>query len=84
MLKVISLLVAAVIVFKIDYSSVKTGKKRERRVYMAFFAISLGLLMLHILDVQIPYVVHGIGEIYHPIFESFNQRLDQHQSYKMN
>ncbi|QHS21722.1 hypothetical protein GWK91_01610 [Virgibacillus sp. MSP4-1] len=82
MLKAISLLVAAAIVFKFDYSSIKSGKKRERRVYMAFYAISLGLLMLHILDVQIPYIVHGIGDIYHPIFESFNQRLDQHQSLK--
>ncbi|SET55225.1 hypothetical protein SAMN05421676_105266 [Salinibacillus kushneri] len=84
MFKAFSVLLGAGLVFILDYRSLKANKKWDRRVYIVIFAISLGVWMLYIFNVQFPYVIQVVEKIYNPIFDSFNQKLEQKQSFRVH
>ncbi|WP_102028085.1 hypothetical protein [Salirhabdus sp. Marseille-P4669] len=76
MIKVLGVLILAVIIFLLDYRTIKNSKeRRDKVVYIVTFGIALVLSVLFSLDVKLPYPLDWIKEAYEPMVEPFNNLL---------
>ncbi|MRG87117.1 hypothetical protein [Salinibacillus xinjiangensis] len=79
MFKVIVVVLIAVVVFLLDFATVKKSKsKKDKKVYIAFFILALSIVVLHVMEVNIPTPIEGIKQIYQPVAEPIRKSLEKY------
>jgi uncharacterized membrane protein YadS len=80
MIMAIGVLILSVVVFKLDFPSVKNSKsKQDRKKYIGVFAFAFVLFMLFTLDFTIPNPLDWIKKVYEPIMDPFNKSLEKNR-----
>ncbi|WP_138417263.1 hypothetical protein [Aquibacillus sediminis] len=78
MIKVIGVLVASAVVYKLDYPTVKKSKSnRDKFVYWIFFLFVVGIMILYVLEVPFPNPTEWIKQVYKPVGEPYKQLVER-------